>query len=236
MSTLFDHIGSWLQNLSPLMAFLVILWVVTIVVFRKAFTARIKNFDFKKLNIFKKSKELKKIHLLKDHDLFNVVERVRSEVRLKKFYTAGEYDITKSKMFTDFMNFYLDSIRDSYKKFFEDKSLNSKNPDELKTAILILMNTTEKRCAEQTKEHFLTKGIPLEDTEYIIRLFEIWRNETSRAVTSRINGIFSSAFHFDNFEKLLGCMEVMSMSIDLIPKDGVESFEKMNGRFINLTY
>lgn len=236
MEKIFENLGTWMEGMTPFMTFVTVLWIVTIFIFRKTLSAKIKNFDIKKIRFLRNRKELKKIYLLKDHDLFNVIEKVRSEVKFKKFYTSGEYDSTKTKMFTDFMNSYLDAIRSSTKTFLEDTSHASKNPDELKTSVLILLNKAEEICAEETRKHFLAKSIQIEDADYIIRLFEVWRNETSKAVFSRINGIFSSAFHFDNFEKLLGCMEVMSMSIDLIPKDGVESFEKMNGRFKNLKY
>jgi hypothetical protein len=235
-TTTFEYLGTWMQNLNPLMSFLTILWIVTLIIFRKDFAERIKNFDFKKIRFFKSKKQLKKISLLKDHDLFNVIERVRSEVRFKKFYTSGEYDATKSKMFIDFIDFHLNTIREDYKKFFDDKSLTTKNTDELKSALLTLMNTTDRSCAKKTKQYFLSKEIPVHDVNYIINLFEVWRNETNKSLISRINGIFSSTFHPDNFEKLLGCLEVISMSTELILKDGVESFEKMNGRFKNLTY
>lgn len=236
MSSLFDNIGVWMEGLSPFMTFITILWVVTIVVFRKAFTDRIKKFDFTKINIFRKKKGFKHINLLKDHDLFNVIERVRSEVKLKKFYTSGEYDRTKTKMFVDFMSFYLTATRNSYKEFFLDNTLNNLNTDELKSTVFTLLNESRKQSAKQTKAHFLQKGITVEDSDYIINLFEQWRHETHQAVETRINGIFSSDFHSNNFEKLLACLEILSMSIDLIPKDGVESFEKMNGRFMNLPY
>lgn len=236
MEVTFEYIGTWMQNLSPLMSFLIILWIITLVTFRKDFAERIKSFDFRKIRLFKRKKEFKKISLLKDHDLFNVIDRVRSEVRFKKFYTSGEFDVTKTKMFIDFINFHLDSIKKQYKIFFENKSLATKNTDELKASLLMLMNNTDSLCTKQAKEYFLAKGLSLEDVEYTINLFEVWRNETNKALTSRINGIFSSTFHSDNFEKLLGCLEVISMSTELILKDGYESFEKMNGRFKNLSY
>lgn len=236
MSSLFEHIGSWMEGLSPFMTFLAILWIVTIVVFRKAFTERIKKFDFKKLNIFRKKKGFKNINLLKNHDLFNVIEAVRGEVRLKKFYTSGDYDRVKTKMFIDFMNFYLTSTRDSYKEFLVNGNLTVLSSDELKSSIFTLINQSRKDSAIRTIDHFLKKGVTSEDAEYIINLFEQWRHETHHAVETRINGIFSSDFHSNNFEKLLACLEILSMSIDLIPKDGVESFEKMNGRFKDLIY
>lgn len=236
MSSLFEHIGDWMIGLSPLMSFLIILWIATIVVFRKAFADRVKKFDFRKINIFKKRKELKEIELLKDHDLFNVIERVRSEVKLKKFYTSGEYDRVKTKMFIDFMEFYLTATRDSYKEFLKNQELTNYSTDELKTHVFTLLNESRKSSAKQTMAHFLHKGVSIEDNHYIINLFEQWRHETHQAVEARISGIFSSDFHFDNFEKLLACLEILSMSIDLIPKDGKESFEKMNGRFKDLSY
>ena len=78
-------------------------------------------------------------------------------------------------------------------------------------------------------------GISYNDASYIVELFEKWRQPTVQSLGSRINGIFSSQFHHSRFDKLLASLEVMSMAIELITKDGVGAFDEMNGVFEKIT-
>jgi hypothetical protein len=74
------------------------------------------------------------------------------------------------------------------------------------------------------------------DAIYVVDLFEKWRIETRESINSRVNSLFASSFYPTNFDRLLAVLELVSVSISLIPKDGVRSFEDMNGKFKNLNY
>jgi hypothetical protein len=234
MELILQNLDKWMEGLSPLLTSVIILWVFTIVAFRKAFAEKVKNFEWNKL--FGRKKRMKKIELLKDHDLFNVIERVKGQVRLKKFYTSGKFDKVKSKMFYDFLAIYLNRTRDMYKDFLLNPALSEMGSDSLKAEVFTLMNESRKASSEEVIKKFLDKNLNPDDVDYVVMLFEQWRNETYEAVNTRISGIFSSDFHSTNFERLLACFEILSMSIGLITKDGFESFEKLNGRFQHLNY
>ena len=53
---------------------------------------------------------------------------------------------------------------------------------------------------------------------------------------NRIDGIFASSYHKNNFEKILACYEMYAMGIDLLAKDMLTTFEALNGRFTNINY
>ena len=57
------------------------------------------------VNIFLNVKNKLTIKSLEHHDIFNTCARVEKEVSFMKFYTHGEYDISKSKMCKDFVKY-----------------------------------------------------------------------------------------------------------------------------------
>ena len=232
MSDLFKNLGSWMGVLSPWMVFVVILVVVISYMFRGAISHQIKNIKIK--GFFRRGGN-EEIKALLNHDLFNATSIVKRECLTKKFSTNSSFDAVKTKMFHDFMTFKLDTIHDEFSTLL-DKKLNDVSKDELKKILLNTINTVVNSYTEKTRNHFIEKGVPKNDADYCIALFEEWRIDTINSLVDRINSIFSSDFHYTNFEKLLGTFEVFSMAISLIPKDGVLSFEDMNGRFKNLNY
>ena len=92
-----------------------------------------------------------------------------------------------------------------------------------------------KEYCRNTLDDFIANGISYSDASYIVELFEKWRQLTVQSLGARINGIFSSQFHYTRFDKLLASLEVMSMAIELITKDGVGAFDEMNGVFEKVT-
>ena len=234
METLISEIGSWMINLPSIAVFTIIMTLIFFVFFKETLNSKLKKINFSSLNIFSRSND-HKIPLLIDHDIFNVIERVRQITKHTSFDTHGEYDAAKSKMFHDFMDFKLDIIHTSFKKYLK-KIPKDISMDALKNSIFIMAGDIVEDYLHKTEEHFLKKGITPEDTDYVLMLFEQWRAETIDSVSYRINSIFASTAHPGKFEKLLGALEAFSMAIDLIPKDGIASFEEMNGKFKDLEY
>ncbi len=233
MEALINNMSLWLEGMPPILTFFIILFLIFTVLFRNTISGMLKKMSFKDISFFKKREE--PIKVLKDHDIFNVIERVRNEVKHARFYTDAKYDSAKTKMFHDFMTFKLDVIRVNFKEFLKNLP-ETDNMDGFKAEILKLMNKTVAEYIKATEDHFISKGIDKEATDYVIELFEEWRKPTIIALVHRVDCIFASSFHVGKFEKLLGTLEVFSMAIDLITRDGVSAFEEMNGRFKDLKY
>jgi hypothetical protein len=101
----------------------------------------------------------------------------------------------------------------------------------MKTLVVIVENYCDK-----AERHLIDKGLSKVDAEYVVDLFEQWRSETRASINSRINAIFASSFHQTGFSRTLAVFELISVSVSLIPKDGIRSFESMNGKFKTISY
>jgi hypothetical protein len=211
-------------NLPPYLLFIVIVLGILTYYFHK---------DISKLINRKEVEE--DIKDLKSHDIFNTLQRVKQDVSHMKFYTNGVFDANKSRMCSDFAKFKCNVCTDSFVEFL-DNDFSKINSDELKQLVLSEMWGMHREYIKQIRAFWLEKGINNEDVDYVIELFEKFRYDVVVSFQNRINGIFSSSYHKNNFEKILACYEMYSMGIDLLPKDMLTTFEALNGRFANIKY
>ncbi len=211
-------------NLPPYLLFIVIVLGILTYYFHK---------DISKLINRKEVEE--DIKDLKSHDIFNTLQRVKQDVSHMKFYTHGKYDAVKSKMCTDFAKFKCNICSDKFVEFL-DNDFSKISSDELKQLVLSEMWGMHQEYIKQIRAYWLEKGISNNDVDYVIELFEKFRYDVVVSFQNRINGIFSSSYHKNNFEKILACYEMYSMGIDLLPKDMLTTFEALNGRFANIKY
>ena len=185
--------------------------------------------------ILKRKKEEKHINKLKDHDIFSTCARVKTEVHLMKYYTDGEYDATKTRMCGDFARHKVEVCSKRIEEFVSD-DLFKLNPDALKKLIFALQTAMHEEYVAKIKTDWLSKGIPQEDVDYVIMLFEKFRYDVIMSFENRINAIFGSTYHRDNFDRVLAVLEMWSMGIDLLPKDMLTTFETLNGKFKKIKY
>lgn len=204
-------------------------------VFRKTIASMIISFkDRFKFSVDLES-DSRKLKSLEHHDIFRTIDRVKRVCRRHKFYHNEGIDNTKTSMFKDFMTFKLDSIKVEFKKLVAD-SQKAKDNEHLKSMCFDAVIITTQNYLNKTKVHFLENGISVKDADYVINLFEEWRMETITSVQNRINSVFSSKYHKTRYENLLAVLELISMAIDLIPKDGIGAFNSFNGKFKNIEY
>ena len=185
--------------------------------------------------ILRGKKEEKHINNLKDHDIFSTCARVGTEVHLMKFYTDGEYDTTKTRMCGDFARHKVEVCSKRIEEFISDELLKI-NPDALKKLIFALQTTMHEEYVAKIKTDWLSKGIPQDDVDYVIMLFEKFRYDVIMSFENRINAIFGSTYHRDNFDRVLAVLEMWSMGIDLLPKDMLTTIETLNGKFKQIKY
>lgn len=236
MTEFFTMIGDVLKSINPFMAIMIIIYAITIYMFKGSIIEKIKGIKLK--NIFKrfnKKQEERKIADLVNHDIFNTCNRVDREVSFMKFYTNGEYDATKTKMCIDFANHKVRVCKVRFKNFLSN-DIDKVSYDELKSLILEDMGSIHKEYIDDITKFWLKKGIKLEDVNYVILLFERFRYDVIVSFQHRIDAIFATEYYNSNFDKVLACYDTFAMGIDLLPKDMLITFEALNGKFKSIKY
>jgi len=216
------------SKLSPIMIFILVVLVVVLYYFHKPISTWF-------TSLIKRKEKVQDIKSLRAHDIFNTLQRVKQEVSHMKFYTHGVFDANKSRMCSDFAKFKCNVCTDKFLEFL-DNDFSKINSDELKQLMLKEMWGMHAEYIKQIRSFWLEKGIKNQDVDYVIELFEKFRYDVVVSFQNRIDGIFASSYHKNNFEKILACYEMYAMGIDLLAKDMLTTFEALNGRFTNINY
>ena len=175
------------------------------------------------------------IQSLEHHDVFNTCARVEKKVSFMKFYTHGEYDVSKSKMCKDFVKYKIKVCSESFADILK-QDIESMKSDEFKMYIIETQSQMHVDYIEAIEKDWRGKGISEEDIKYIVELFEKFRYDVVKAFEYRINSIFSTTSHKNNTRRLLAIFEMWAFGIDMLPRDMRTTFENLNGRFKEINY
>ena len=187
------------------------------------------------VNIFLSVKNKLTIKSLEHHDVFNTCTRVEKEVSFMKFYTHGEYDISKSKMCKDFVKYKIKVCSESFNDILKD-DIEKMDSDQFKMYIIEAQTQMHIKYIDAIVKEWREKGISEEDIKYVIELFEKFRYDVVKAFEYRINSIFSTTSHKNNTRRLLAIFEMWAFGIDMLPRDMQTTFETLNGRFKKIKY
>ncbi len=220
---------------NPLIITLVVIASSLIIIFKNELASLLDNIKIAVIRVLLQRRTRNRILSLLKHDIFMVIEDTRTACRHTKFYTHRKLDVTKTQMFVDFMNFKLDAIKKQFKLLI-NKAVDCEDNDCLRRDVIKAMYDAIDEYTEQTRVHFYKKGVPYDQADNCVDVFERWRLETVSSVSIRIDSVFSSKFHKSKYENLLAVLELISMAIALIPKDGVGAFNSINGKFKDINY
>ena len=175
------------------------------------------------------------IKSLEHHDVFNTCGRVEKEISFMKFYTHGEYDISKSKMCKDFVKYKIKVCSEGFNDILKD-DIEKMNSDQFKMYIIEAQTQMHVTYINAIVEEWRGKGISEDDIKYVIELFEKFRYDVVKAFEYRINSICSTTSHKNNTKRLLAVCEMWAFGIDMLPRDMQTTFETLNGRFKEIKY
>ena len=189
-----------------------------------------------KFYFLSKQKSVRKIADLNNHDVFNTLNRVRSDVANMKFYTHGKYDKVKSKMCFDFAKHKTLICSARMKDILNRIDIDNMNKDKLKLLVLNEQRLMHEDYIRLIIKEWESKGIKTKDIDYIVHLFEKFRYDVVVSFEHRINSIFGSTYNETNFALMLAIFEMWAMGIDLLPRDMQTTFESLNGKFKDIKY
>ena len=179
------------------------------------------------------SKNPYEIFDLLKHDLFNEIDSYKSHKY--EFKTHGKVDITKSKIFNDFLDLKIDSTSKNMALICQ-KATPEMTRQELKYLVNNCFNACNLTLENRLINKFQEKGLNKKDAEIIMNKFYIVRSEVMGKYNKRIDSIFACDFYRTNFDLVLAIYEVIAFEIEDIIDDGVKCFEEINGTFMELEY
>ena len=239
MDKVFTAFVSKFGSLPPILTFVVMVLLIISYFYKDVISKKIQQYKTKREN---NRDTINGHYYFEDliyHDIFSVIFEVKTAIKHHQFDEEDGGEI-KTRIFHDFLNIMLDEIHLSMKQLIVGITAQHKqgetSRDELKQIIRKTLNSIVDNYCLKGERHLIDRGLTKKDAAYVVELFEKWRSETRAAINSRIDAIFASSFHTTNFQRTLAVYELISVSVSLIPKDGIRSFESMNGKFKTIQY
>ena len=186
--------------------------------------------------ILNRKTDRRKIVELVHHDVFNTLDRAVYEVKVQRYFTGKEYDAVKTRMCYDFTKVKSKVCRLFMRDFVKQKGIDGACPDNLKSMIIDLQNDMHAEYIRQVSQKWREKGIPEDDVKHVVHLFEKFRYDVVSSFSHRIESIFGSCFHRNNYERIVAIFDMWAMGIDLLPRDMHTTFENLNGKFKDIKY
>ena len=176
-------------------------------------------------------KKKKSISNLVQHDFFNTTVNVRNEIMRIDFATNGEVDIIKTKLLHHLIKLKTHEIETSMTAFLSRKELNECSSQGLRYFVKSNLSNIVTNYTTQAEKDFIRCGIAPEDARFVINSYEEFRQEVVDGFVQRVDSITTNDDYYSNYEKMSAILEVVAISLFLIPKDAKNAFDKINGRF-----
>ena len=180
---------------------------------------------------FKNIKRKKKIENLSHHDFFNTVSFVKNEIMRIQFITHGENDLVKTKLLQHLISLKTKEITERFSEFLKLEDLNNCESQDLKSLVKKTLIEIVTAYTTQAHKDYIRLGISNEDAQFTIDSYENYRKEIVSGFMERVDSISTNNDYYSNYDKMSAILEVVAISLYIIPKDVKNAFDLINGRF-----
>lgn len=216
-----------LNNLAHWELFIIVLIVVISYYYRNTIAEILKA-----KSLIKKKKDIAN---LVQHDFFNTTAQVRNEVLRLEFITHGQADPIKTALLHHLIRLKTQAIDEMMAGFLKRPELNECGSQGLKFFVKKNLGEIVEKYTSQAERDFVRCGISSEDARFTINAYEDFRKEVVEGFIQRVDSITTNDDYFSNYDKMSAILEVVAISLFLIPKDAKSAFDLINGRFKKYT-
>ena len=178
-------------------------------------------------------KAKKKISTLQYHDMFSTATFVLKKVQAISFSSNGVDDVVKTKMLHKLIDFKVSCIKKNFKSFLLDDNLEKMDSNQLKFKVFELLHSLVDEYNMVSNSYFVNElGISHEDSKFLIDSYEKYRQDIIDGFIDRLESITTNDDYDTNFAKISAVLEVVAISLYVIPKDAKQAMDEVNGRYI----
>lgn len=212
--------------MSGTLTFVAFVLVIILLIFKNSIIELLKVF------INKRKLPVNKIEDLQYHHLFVMVHKVSTRVDALDFTTYDDYDEVKSFLMKLLIQMKIDVVEKNFKDFLFKEGIDTVEPAKLSLMIASMLSS----LVNEYNNDFIKKvvnnyGVSKKDAKYFVDCYEDHRLYMIEAFTDGLEAIVLDHNHHDNFYRINTIFYIVSLSLNVIPKDVVDAFNSLNGRF-----
>ena len=169
---------------------------------------------------------------LKFHSMFLVCDKVLKRVDNIDFTTFSDYDEVKTKLLKKLIQLKIKTVKKRFLELLENEKLQEMEQAQLK----FLVASTLSNLVNEYNENALRimsneMEIDMKDAVFLIDKYEEFREYIVNAFVDELDTIVMDDNYTNNFDRLNTILYTVSISLSIIPRDVVATFNNVNGRF-----
>ena len=181
------------------------------------------------VNVKKNKREISNLHF---HSMFLVCAKVLQRVDAIDFTTFDGYDPTKTKLLKKLIYLKIDTVKIRFSELLRNKKLDKMEQANLKylvaTTLSNLVNEYNIKAVKVMSEEM---NINIEDAQFLVEKYEEFREYIVSAFVEELSVIVMDDNYIDNFDRINTILYTVSISLSIIPRDVVATFNNVNGKF-----
>lgn len=166
------------------------------------------------------------------HSMFLTGDKVLHKIDKIDFTTFECYDEIKTKLLKKLIHLKIDTVKLRFTEFLNKDGLEDVEQNQLKlmvaSALSNLVNEYNDKALKIMSEEM---DVDVKDARFLIEKYEEFREYIVEAFVDELGVIVMDNNYIDNFERLNTILYTVSISLSIIPRDVVATFNDVNGRF-----
>ena len=184
------------------------------------------------VDLVNSKRKIRKIKELSYHSMFLVCDKVLKRVDAIDFTTFDGYDPIKTKLLKKLIYLKIDTVKIRFSELLRNKKLDKMEQANLKylvaTTLSNLVNEYNIKAVKVMSEEM---NINIEDAQFLVEKYEEFREYIVSAFVEELSVIVMDDNYIDNFDRINTILYTVSISLSIIPRDVVATFNNVNGKF-----
>ena len=166
------------------------------------------------------------------HDFFRSLKDVEAKVRKTNFSAeSGEINQFKRDMMVTLISKKTKSIDEFFHQFIESPSFEILNSRHFKFEMMTGITWLVEEYNRKAIEVFVERGVSEIDAKYFVHRYEEYRSEIINSFLARLESIAASDQYVSNFDRMQAMLEVLTLAVEVIPRDVKSLYVLINGRY-----
>ena len=203
---------------------------ITIVIIIAAFL--LIKFKDSVIQFFNRSKDSRKVKELLFHSMFLTCDKVLKRVDAIDFTTFDNYDEVKTKLLKKLIHFKISTVKKRFTELLNNEKVDTMEQSQLKFLVATTLSNLVNEYNEDALRYMTNEmEIDLEHALFLIDKYEEFRQYIVNAFVDELDTIVMDDNYKNNFDRLNTILYTVSISLSIIPRDVLATFNGVNGRF-----
>lgn len=165
------------------------------------------------------------------HDFFISLSEICSKVEQVDFTHEGSLNDFKRSMMIKLISLKTECIDRSFKELLQHPQIGIVGSQRFKFLIIKGIQNLIKEYNEEAVSCFIEMGVSEIDAKYFVNSYEGYRETIISSFMDRLESITTSKQYPTNYERMLAMLEVLTLAVDVIPRDVKSLYVIINGRY-----